>query len=458
MRSRLSLVSRLLVVLPLLSAALCSAGVGAEMVHIPAGPFTMGSGDGDPDATPPHRRDLPEFWIDDREVTVTEYARFVEATGHQPPTGWIGQQPPRGLERLPITNITWFDALEYAVWAGKRLPTEAEWEKAARGTDGREFPWGPADSEKRRNLDSGHLTAVGSFPSGASPYGILDASGNAWEWTADWYDAYPGSMARSVEFGRKYKVIRGGAAEYYYGLENTGSATQRARTLPYGAHDFVGFRCARSRTPDESPYDPRELLAEARSRLREGLLAGRARLFDSAGKCTRTLELCDRDRFLEPGTFFLTGGGPACRMRLEGDASVVWQVHHDSRSDLVVYDPTGAVLPSLYPAAHGLLEEGAAEVKIRLAAMGEGFHMALLRDSAKRPVAVVRHFVDFEDPGRYELELEAPAPADAEPWSLEVYHANVLSVKGLHPFWSATPEQLFHPERGALTAPPRSER
>ncbi|MGQ9590369.1 MAG: SUMF1/EgtB/PvdO family nonheme iron enzyme, partial [Planctomycetota bacterium] len=236
-------------------------------VFVPGGPFTMGTGAGEPDAAPPHRRDLPAFWIDASEVTAGEYARFISATGRAPPPSWGGSEPPAGSERLPVTDVTWFDAMEYALWAGKRLPTEAEWEKAARGADARPYPWGFEDDPARRNIDSGRLEPAGSRPGGASPFGALDLSGNAWEWTADWYDGYPGTDARSVQFGRSYKVFRGGAAEYYYGLANTGTATQRGRAVPYGSHDFVGFRCARSDRPEDEPYDPRTLLAEARALL-----------------------------------------------------------------------------------------------------------------------------------------------------------------------------------------------
>lgn len=242
------------------------------MVLVPAGPFILGAGDGLPDETPPHRVDLPAYYIDVHEVTVGEYARFVKETGIAPPIGWKDGQPPAGAERLPITNITWFDAMRYAIWAGKRLPTEAEWEKAARGVDGRRFPWGNTDDESKRNLETTHkLEPVESRLAGASPCGALHMSGNAWEWTASWYDGYPGTSHRSVQFGRKYKTIRGGGAEYYYGLRNPGTTTARARVLPYGAHDFVGFRCVRDIDPAKAPYDPKKLLAEAETLLNAAL-------------------------------------------------------------------------------------------------------------------------------------------------------------------------------------------
>ena len=233
------------------------------MVLIPAGPFLMGSQSGTPEESPPHLRELPAFYLDRTEVTCAQYAAFLAATGHPPPPGWTNGLPPASTEKLPVTNLRWSDALRYALWAGKRLPTEAEWEKAARGPDGRHFPWGNADDAARRNKDSGKLLPVGSFPAGASPYGCLDLSGNAWEWTADWFEPYPGTAARSPHFGRHYKVVRGGGAEYLYGTANTGTAFQRARLVPYGAHDFIGFRCAQDPPGQLPPYDAQARLQEA---------------------------------------------------------------------------------------------------------------------------------------------------------------------------------------------------
>jgi formylglycine-generating enzyme required for sulfatase activity len=238
---------------------------GARMVLVPAGPFTMGTGDGEIEAAPPHIREIPAYYIDCFEVTNGLYAGFVSATGAAPPLNWNGQTPPAGWENLPVTDITWFDAMRYAIWAGKRLPTEAEWEKAARGTDGRRYPWGDIDDESHRNKDTGKLSPVGRYAPGASPCGAMDVSGNAWEWTADWYQAYPGTSAKSIHFGDKYKVVRGGGAEYLYGIANTCSTTQRARLLAYGSHDFVGFRCVKSVEPEHRPYEPQKLIDEATS-------------------------------------------------------------------------------------------------------------------------------------------------------------------------------------------------
>lgn len=236
---------------------------GAEMVLVPAGPFTVGSLDGAPEESPPHRVNWPAFYIDRQEVTVAQYAAFLAATNHPAPPGWTNRQPPAGTLDKPITNIRWADAMRFALWAGKRLPTEAEWEKAARGTDGRRFPWGNADDPARRNKDSGKLRPVGSFPEGASPCGCFDMSGNAWEWTADWFLPYPGTSARSVHFGHDYKVLRGGAGEALYATANSGTTSQRARLVPYGAHDFAGFRCVKDPPGQPPPYAAQALLQEA---------------------------------------------------------------------------------------------------------------------------------------------------------------------------------------------------
>ncbi|HOW69100.1 MAG TPA: SUMF1/EgtB/PvdO family nonheme iron enzyme [Phycisphaerae bacterium] len=245
---------------------------GGAMVLVPAGSFIMGTGEGRPEEGPSRRVDLPGFYIDKTEVTVGQYSRFLQETGSRPPTGWAEQRPPRVGERLPVTNITWYDAMGYALWAGKRLPTEAEWEKAARGIDGRRFPWGQIDEVTRRNLaEDKDVAEVGAHPAGASPCGCLDMAGNAWEWTADWFEVYPGSAARSIHFGRQYKIIRGGGATYFYGQPNTGRCAQRARLVPYGAHDALGFRCVMDAEPEHRAYDPKAVLKEAEDGLQASL-------------------------------------------------------------------------------------------------------------------------------------------------------------------------------------------
>jgi formylglycine-generating enzyme required for sulfatase activity len=225
-----------------------TAGDSAEMVLVPAGPFIMGSLEGDDDERPPHTVTLPAFYIDKYEVTHERYARFLQATGRRPPVDWPeGKMPPK-LARHPVVNVTYEDAAAFAHWAGKRLPTEAEWEKACRGSDGRAYPWGNTADGKKTAAPGGdnardHTWPVGSFPDDLSPHGALDMAGNVWEWTASWYEAYPGNDQGQIEYGRKYRVIRGGGAIDYYGASSTRRCADRARSLPYGTYDALGFRC-----------------------------------------------------------------------------------------------------------------------------------------------------------------------------------------------------------------------
>lgn len=271
-----SLICTVLVLFNLISvahgqpAATLTGNDGAKMVLVPAGPFIMGSGEGNLDETPPHERDLPAFYIDVTEVTGAQYARFLRETGGSPPPHWPSAAPPDGKADQPVTNVSWFDAMRYAIWAGKRLPTEAEWEKAARGTDGRRFPWGDTPDKARANIGGEKIRPVGGHPQGASPFGCLDIAGNVWEWTADWYEPYPGTNARTIAFGRQYKVMRGGGAEYFYTLnENTGRCALRGRILPYAGEDYLGFRCAQD--AGKPVYDARKLLADAEAQLDKSL-------------------------------------------------------------------------------------------------------------------------------------------------------------------------------------------
>jgi serine/threonine-protein kinase len=200
---------------------------GKEMVRVPAGEFLYGG--------KKEKVELPEFWIDKTPVTNAEYACFVADTGYEPPQHWQGKTPPKEIADHPVTYVSWHDAVAYAEWAGKRLPTEKEWEKAARGTDGRQYPWG--DQQPTRELcnfdrNEGGTTPVGKYsPQGDSPYGCVDMAGNVWEWCADWYDEDKGT-----------KVLRGGSWGYI--ADNVRSAT-RDGINPDNRFDCRGFRCAR---------------------------------------------------------------------------------------------------------------------------------------------------------------------------------------------------------------------
>jgi formylglycine-generating enzyme required for sulfatase activity len=220
------------------------------MIEIPAGPFAMGSDAGDPDEAPAHEVDLPAFEIDKFEVTNADFAQFVEATGYQTDAEKAGssknwRDDAEGKDNHPVVRVSWNDAVAYCEWVGKRLPTEAEWEKAARGTDGWMYPWGGEWDPSKANVKETGLrgtAAVGSFGAGASPYGVEDMAGNVWEWTADWYEPYPGSDYQSDYFGQKFKVVRGGG---WFEMEDAVRTTNRDLTSDTAANDDLGFRCAR---------------------------------------------------------------------------------------------------------------------------------------------------------------------------------------------------------------------
>jgi formylglycine-generating enzyme required for sulfatase activity len=205
---------------------------GAEMVYVPAGEFLMGSSDDDPGAAdhekPQHTVYLDAFWIDKYEVTNDQYRKCVEAGACQAP--WSCEPGKASYEdpakgNHPVVCMNWNHAQDYAAWVGGRLPTEAEWEKAARGTDGRLYPWGnsPPDCGKANYHSCWEVAAaetlpVGSHPDGASPYGAMDMADNVLEWVADWWDEgyYAASPARNPQGPESgsVNVLRGGGHDY----------------------------------------------------------------------------------------------------------------------------------------------------------------------------------------------------------------------------------------------------
>ena len=234
-----------------------------DMVKIPAGEFLMGSpeGEGHDDERPQHTLYLPDYYIARTPVTNAQFARFIENGGYLQREFWTeadwrvkekeGWTQPRywadkkwNQPDLPVVGISWYEALAYARWAGGSLPSEAEWEKAARGTDGRLWPWGNEWDPDRCNSAEkgpGRTTPVGQYsPAGDSPYGVADIAGNVWEWTADWYQPYPETTYQSSEFGEKYRVLRGGA---WGNLRYGARAAFRGRYFPVDRGSFVGFRC-----------------------------------------------------------------------------------------------------------------------------------------------------------------------------------------------------------------------
>jgi len=252
---------------------------GMTLLYVPAGEFTMGSGDASSNEKQ-HTVYLDAFWIDQTEVTNAMFQKFVKATNYQTDaekqgsgnvfdttaitfTSWSDTQGadwqlPRGpnpnsnlngLADHPVVQVSWNDATAYCKWAGGDLPTEAQWEKAARGDDGRTYPWGdqaPDASRLNFNQNVGDTTAVGKYPTGASFYGALDMAGNVCEWVRDWYNEkyYASAPAPNPDNTTKsvYRVVRGG------GWVNEAAfvrASDRSADGPGDRNDVIGFRCAR---------------------------------------------------------------------------------------------------------------------------------------------------------------------------------------------------------------------
>ena len=225
--------------------------IGQKMVLIPAGEFMMGEDFFKKNAGPRHSVHLEGYSIDQYDVTNAHYKRFIDATGRMPPPHWSQNQYPPGKANHPVTFVGWFDADAYCKWDGKRLPTEAEWEKAARGIDGRMFPWGGKLEPKHANVPPEGIkdtTPVNAFPEGRSPYGLYDMSGNVFQWTADWFLPYPGNSVPHPNYGEKLKVLRGGSFFdcSYYKCGLSFQTFNRIALSPATKTISAGFRCAKS--------------------------------------------------------------------------------------------------------------------------------------------------------------------------------------------------------------------
>ena len=236
-------------------------GFEPDMVLVPGGPFVMGS---DPQSDglartgeqPQQTLSLPDYYLARTPVTNAQYAAFVAGAGHKPPRYWAGTRPPWGKGQHPVVSVSWYDALAYCRWlvqtTGKpyRLPTEAEWEKGARGTDGRRYPWGDEWEAGRCNTkESGRedTTPVGRYPEGASPYGLLDMAGNVWEWTSSLYWAYPyqADDGREDLSTPESRVLRGGSWLDFY---DSARAAYRRSYVPAYHSRTHGFRPCMSAT------------------------------------------------------------------------------------------------------------------------------------------------------------------------------------------------------------------
>jgi formylglycine-generating enzyme required for sulfatase activity len=236
----------------------------AEVVHIPAGEFTMGH-NGNYDTLPVRRISLPAFSIDKYEVTNKRYKRFIDATGYKVPWSqdpaaaayaWDWQQRTHraGKGDDPVVLVSWEDARNFCAWAGKRLPTEAEWEKAARGANGKPYPWdGDWSAGKANTAESGlkQTAPCGAFKEDVSEYGVHDMAGNVAEWVEEWFAPYPNNPMISYEEREKYRVLRGGSWDYAHSIAN---GYHRQYALPQSQMTAIGFRCVRA--ADEAGGSP----------------------------------------------------------------------------------------------------------------------------------------------------------------------------------------------------------
>ncbi len=234
---------------------------GATMAFVPEGSFVMGTSSGELDEGPAHLVYLDMYYIDIHEVTTSRYAEFLLDSPKAEPHKWSTVTVETHREK-PVIGVSWTDATRYCRWAGKRLPSEAEWERAARGDDERTYPWGNTSPNEQlanynqrssRNVYRDVLLPVHSFEAGKSPFGVLNLAGNAWEWVADWYEE--DYYARSPEFNPagpmtgEARVLRGGAWIDGPQLIRT---TDRFKFAPTTETDLIGFRCAMSATM--APY------------------------------------------------------------------------------------------------------------------------------------------------------------------------------------------------------------
>jgi formylglycine-generating enzyme required for sulfatase activity len=246
-----------------------------HMVLVPAGEFRMGSLEDDDFAEsnekPQRTIRLDAFYIDKLEVTNIEYKRFTDATGYPPPEAWRDGKYSEGADFYPVQSVSWWEAMAYARWIGKRLPTEAEWEKAARGTDARRFPWGDQYEIDLANSDKDYAP-VASYFNGASPYGVLNMAGNVAEWTASAYAPYPHvELSVPDEFG------------------GTGSAPRPAETVEiFRQPDAKQLEHARYDYPEDHPlrqfFTPQELADQRQRVYRGGSINNYARFLRCANR------------------------------------------------------------------------------------------------------------------------------------------------------------------------------
>lgn len=246
---------------------------GMPLIYVPAGTVRMGGLDihaDDRDELPAHSVSVDAFWIDQLEVTNAMYMLCVQAQGCTPPLDWASDRRPtyfndEDYKDYPVVHVTWEQAQDYCIWADRRLPTEAEWERAARGDDFRTYPWGdepPSVQYAHFSQPYGDTSRVGSYAVGASPFGALDMAGNVWEWVADFYSPQyyndsPGNNPRGPQTSTTYlRVIRGGSFQdesFNIRVSKRGSELGTNPSAPFDAPDRdgrhsskIGFRCVSS--------------------------------------------------------------------------------------------------------------------------------------------------------------------------------------------------------------------
>ena len=234
----------------------CFENVPEGMVYIPSGEFTIGSNEEDSknhalslgldkpwyaDESPERRIDIPGFYIDRYEVTNLQYYIFCQATDHKSPRNWQGQKFPEGEDSFPVTHVSFFDAAAFAKWAGKRLPNEMEWEKAARGTDGRKWPWEIFVDHPNNGFSGFMSEPVNKRKEWISPYGVYGMGHNVWEWIGEAY-TYSGQPEHRRGL---FKVLRGGLLQTHITIKFSPTYFRNWMN-PESKLNFIGFRCAKS--------------------------------------------------------------------------------------------------------------------------------------------------------------------------------------------------------------------
>ena len=223
----------------------------SSMVLVPGGEFIMGSKERWDDEAPEYIESVEKFYIDAYEVTNAEYEKFTYDTKREVPYHWSNGKVPKNKKNHPVIYVNWYDAEGYCKWEGKRLPTEQEWENAARGESGNIYPWGNTwtiDKSNHPYKGSTGTEPVGSYPNGTSPYGLYDMSGNVWEWVDSFYLPHPGNNINRGEYGTDKRVLKGGSWFdcLSYGCGLSAPTFNRSFFTPEVRNNSFGFRCAKS--------------------------------------------------------------------------------------------------------------------------------------------------------------------------------------------------------------------